>query len=118
MLEIISKSISPFFMKKIVASDIGDLLTHTRSMDYMYLILSMIWVPVAVECNHNGGKRTPQLQKFSILSQGAFEMVKFRNVRLKRNSTMKVRSVKREFHKWAFDFLSGKQCEEHPEVGP
>lgn len=104
--------------KKIVGSDIGKVLTHTRSMDYMYLILSMIWVPVVVECNHNGGKRTPQLQKFSNLSKGAFEMVKLRKMLLKRNSTIKVWSLKREFHKWAFDVLSGKPFEEHPEAGP
>lgn len=104
--------------EKIAASDIGCLLTKTRSMDYLYLILSMIWVPVVVECNHNAGKRTPQLQKFNTLSQAAFEMVTLHNVRLKRNSTMKVWNLKREFHKWAFDVLSGKPFEDHPEVGP
>ncbi len=37
--------------KKMVRSEIKDVLQNTRYMDYMYLILSMIWVPVIVECN-------------------------------------------------------------------
>lgn len=84
----------------------------------MYLVLSMIWVPVVVECNHNAGKRTPQLQKFITLSSSAFEMVKLNKVRLKRKSTITVWNLKREFHKWAFDVISGENPEENPTAGP
>lgn len=95
--------------KKIVGSNIQDELTNTRSIDYLYLVLSMICIPVVVECNHNAGKRTPQLQKFATLSPKTFEMVKLHNDSLKRKSTMKVWNLKREFHKWAFDVKRKKK---------